>query len=79
MILFGLLLGRWWKSALIVGTSFWTALLWSQGLLATPPEIVGAAALAFVNTAIGVLAHQLLLAVVRRIRGHQPTALETTR
>ena len=79
MILFGLLLGRWWKSALIVGTSAWTALLWSQGLLATPPEIVGAAALALVNTSIGVLAHQLVLAVVRRIRGHQPTALETPR
>ena len=57
MILFGLLLGRWWKFALIVGTSAWTVLLRSQGLLATPPEIVGAAALALVNTAAGVLAH----------------------
>ena len=79
MILFGLLLGRWWKFALIVGTSAWTVLLWSQGLLATPPEIVGAAALALVNTAVGVLAHQLVLAVVRRVRGHQPTAVEATR
>ena len=43
MILFGLLLGRWWKLALIVGTSGWTVLLWAQGLLATPTETVGAA------------------------------------
>ena len=73
MILFGLLLGRWWKFALIVGTSAWTVLLRSQGLLATPPEIVGAAALALVNTAVGVLVHQLVLAVVRQARApHRP-------
>lgn len=79
MMLFGLLLGRWWKFALIVGTSAWTVILWSQGLLATPTEILGAAALALVNTAIGVMAHQLVLAVVRRVRGQQPTAVEATR
>ena len=73
MILFGLLLARWWKLALLVGTSGWTVLLWSQGLLATPPEIVGAAVLALVNTAVGVLAHKVLLGFVRRVRGHPPT------
>jgi hypothetical protein len=78
MILFGLLLGRWWKPALIVGTAAWTVLLWSQGLLATPPEIVGAAALALANTAVGVSIHQLMLAFVRRVRGHSATPVEAT-
>jgi len=79
MILFGLLLGRWWKLALLVGTSGWTVLLWSLGLLATPTEIVGAAVLALANTAVGVLVHQVLLAFVRRVRGHPPTQVGATR
>ena len=76
MILVGLALGRWWRSALIVGPSAWTALLWSQGIFTTPPEVVGAAALALVNTAVGVLAHQLVLALVRRRRGHPAIPVE---
>ena len=63
MILFGLLLGRWWKVALVVGTSAWPVLLWAQGVIAAPPEIVGAAALGLANTAVGVMAHQLVLAL----------------
>ena len=66
MILFGLLLGRWWRSALIVGTVAWTVLLWTEGLLETPPEIVGAATLAFANTAVGVIVHHVVLATARR-------------
>lgn len=79
MILFGLLLGRWWKLTLIVGTAAWTLLLWSQELLTTPPEVAAAAALAWVNTAVGVLVHQLMLAIVRRVRGHRATPVGVTR
>ena len=71
MILFGLLLGRWRKLALLVGPAAWTVLLGAQGLLTTPPEVAGAAALALVNTAVGVFVHQVMLAFVRRVRGHQ--------
>ena len=68
MILFGVLIGRWWKTALIAGTAVWPVLLLRQGLIDTPPEVVGAAALALANTAVGALAHQLVLALVRRLR-----------
>jgi hypothetical protein len=78
MILVGLLLGRWWKLALVVGTSAWTVLLLSQGLLATPTEILGAAVLALVNTGVGVLVHQFMLAVVRRVRGLSATSVDAT-
>ena len=77
MILFGLLLGRWWKVALVVGAS--PALLWARGVIAAPPEIVGAAALGLVNTAVGVMAHQLVLALLRRARGHSPIPIEARR
>lgn len=76
MILFGLLLGRWWKAAMIVGTIAWTVLLWSQGLLTTPLEIIGTAALALANTAVGVLVHQLVLTLTRRVRGHSAMPVE---
>jgi hypothetical protein len=79
MILFGLLFGRWWKVALVVGTSAWPVLLWAQGVIAAPPEIVGAAALGLVNTAVGVMAHQLVRALVRRARGHSPIPIEARR
>ena len=79
MILFGLLIGRGWKVALVAGTSAWPLLLWSQGLLATPSDMLGAAALALVNTAVGVLVHQLVLALARRVRGHRATPVEASR
>lgn len=73
MILVGLLLGRWWKTALVLGSTAWPVLLWTQGLIDTAPEIAGAAALALANTAVGAMVHQLVLALVRRARRHPPT------
>lgn len=72
MILVGLLLGRWWKPALVVGTTAWPFLLWTQGVISTPAELGGAAALGLVNTAAGILVHQLVLALLRRTRDHSP-------
>jgi hypothetical protein len=72
MILFGLLLGRWWKTALGVGTASWVVLLWTQGLVDSPADIAGAAALALANTAVGVMAHRGLLVLVRRVRRPAP-------
>ena len=40
---------------------------------------VGAALLALANSAVGVLVHQVLLAFVRRVRGHPRTQVEATR
>ncbi len=31
MILVGLVLGRWWRAALVIGTLAWPALLWAEG------------------------------------------------
>jgi hypothetical protein len=79
MILVGLLLGRWWKSALVAGATAWPVLLWRQGLIDTAPEIVGAAALALSNTAVGAMVHQLALAPVRRTRRHPQTPVRAGR
>lgn len=69
MLLFGLVLGRWWKTALVIGAAGWALVLWTQGVVTSAPEVVGAAVLALVNTAVGVGIHQLALAGWRRARG----------
>lgn len=52
MLLFGLVLGRWWKTCLVVGTVGWPLLLWFDNIIESPTEFVGAAGLAALNTAI---------------------------
>lgn len=62
LLVFGLLIGRWWKTALVVGTLGWLVILWvDPGTRSFDPAfIASAAALAFANTAVGVAVHQLL-------------------
>lgn len=61
LLVFGLLFGRWWKTALLVGTIGWVILLWaSQGQEIAAHELFLGAPFAFVNTAVGVAAHQAL-------------------
>ena len=68
MLLFGLVLGRWWKTCLVVGTLGWPLLLWFDNIIESPTEFLGAAALAALNTAVGVAVHQSLLHLFRRLR-----------
>jgi len=82
MILFGLVFGRWWKLALLVGAIFWPLILMWDGVYqqTLDPEVsttggpigltVGAALLGFLNTGIGVALHQGVLALLRRANGY---------
>ena len=54
MLLFGLVVGRWWKTCLVVGTLGWPLLLWFDNIIESPNEFLGAAGLAALNTAVGV-------------------------
>ena len=65
MILFGLVFGRWWKSALVAAAILWPTLLWAEAVITTPGEALGAAVLGVLNSAVGVGAHQLVLGLVR--------------
>lgn len=67
MIGFGLLAGRWWKAALVIGVVYWPVLLVANDVL--PWEGIGpAAALGLANTAVGVLVHQAVLRTIRSVR-----------
>ena len=68
MLLFGLVLGRWWKTCLVVGTLGWPLLLWFDNIIESPTEFLGAAGLAALNTAVGVAIHQSLLHLFRWLR-----------
>ena len=74
LILFGALLGRWWRTALVAGTLLWPALLLATGVVGFEPALAGAAAVGLLNTAVGVLAHQVVLRLARlrlvRLRKH---------
>ena len=64
LTLVGLLAGRWYVAAL--AALAWPVVLGLDGIISGPAEYAGAAALALVNTAIGVAVHKL---IVRSLRG----------
>ena len=68
MILVGLVLGRWWRTALVVGALGWPTFLIADNVVDLEPSLVGAAVLGLVNTAVGVGLHRTVLTLVRRIR-----------
>lgn len=68
MILFGLIFGRWWRVTLVAAALAWPLLLVVTDVAGIDPTLLGAAALAVVNSAVGVLVHQGALLAYRRHR-----------
>ena len=68
MLLFGLVLGRWWKAAILAGAVVWPLLLLATGVEVTVLGLFAAAVLGGINTAVGAALHQALLGLVRRLR-----------
>jgi hypothetical protein len=65
MILFGLVAGRWWRTALVAGAVGWSVLLLATGVIGVA-DLPGAMLFGLANTAVGVGVHQGLLHLVRR-------------
>ncbi|GIJ23807.1 hypothetical protein [Micromonospora lutea] len=72
LILFGLLLVRWWRTALVTVALGWPALLVVSDLTGVGPGLLGASGLAVVNTAVGVLIHRGILLIIRQRRCRVP-------
>jgi hypothetical protein len=66
MILFGLVLGRWWRLALAASAVLWPAIVLADGAIDSVGEVIGAVGLGVANAAVGVLAHQAVLQAYRR-------------
>lgn len=63
MIVFGVVLGRWWRFALVAAAVVWPVLV--ADLVGLTVGLAGAAALGVANAALGVLAHQACLDAYR--------------
>jgi hypothetical protein len=68
LILFGLAFGRWWRLSLIVAALGWPVLLVATGVMGVELGLLSASGLAIANTGFGVLVHQGILRVIRRLR-----------
>lgn len=68
MILLGLILGRWWRAALVAAALGWPVLLVVTDVVGINASLLAAAALAVVNAGVGVLVHQGVLLAYRRYR-----------
>lgn len=68
VIVIGLVLGRWWRTALAVGVVYWAVVLTTME--ARWDLVLAGSALALINAAFGVLVHQALLRIVRSSNGH---------
>jgi len=75
MMLFGLIAGRWWKTALVIGAVGWAAIVLLDGAI-TPSQIPAAMMFGPANTAIGVGIHQGILRLVRRLRRDRSSTAE---
>lgn len=69
VILWGLIFGRWWKTALIGSAIAWPAVLAIDGVMGLEPgQLLAAALLAVANATVGAAVHQGVLWLVRRVR-----------
>lgn len=68
MILFGVVFGRWPLAALAAAAVLWPALLVATSVMGIERGLFAGAALSVVNTAAGVVVHQVVLLVVRWLR-----------
>lgn len=72
MILLGVVLGRWWKSALVLAALVWPLLLVAGGVVEVGSQLLGAAALGVANAALGVAGHQVVLHLIRKTHWSRP-------
>lgn len=68
LIVFGLVFGRWWRSSLLAAAVGWPAVLVAADVMDFGPGLLEAAGLAIANTGVGVLIHQGVLRLIRRLR-----------
>ena len=68
MILFGLILGRWWRATLLLAAVMWPAMLVADDVMDVEAGLLAAAGLSVLNAGVGILVHQVFLWLVRHSR-----------
>jgi hypothetical protein len=75
LIVFGLVVGRWWRFCLLTAAVGWPALLVVSDTMDLEWGLASASVLAVSNTLVGLLVHQGILFLVRQARRHELTAI----
>ena len=70
LIVAGVVFGRWWRFALVAAAIGWPLALVATDVMELEWGLLDAAALAVVNTLVGVLVHQAIAWGIRRLRHH---------
>ena len=73
LISFGLIFGRWPRSAILIGTLAWPLLLYVDNTIRAGDLLPGTAGYALINAGVGVLVHQTALRLLRRLRHEHVT------
>lgn len=68
MIVFGVVVGRWWRFAPVAAAVVWPLLIAAAGIELTVSLLAYAAAVGVANAAVGVVAHQACLHAYRLFR-----------
>jgi hypothetical protein len=71
LLFLGVVLGRWWRTAIIASALGWPALLVATDVMDIEPVLLAASALAAGNVGVGLLLHHTVAWAWRTIR---PTA-----
>ena len=79
MILFGLMFGRWWKTALVLSALIWPTYVMLDGVQTGFGAPLGAGALGAANGLVGILLHQILLRAARLTVNRQRADSRTQR
>jgi uncharacterized membrane protein len=70
LIVAGVVFGRWWRFTLTAAMFGWPLALVIADVMQLEWGLFSAAALAVVNTLVGVLVHQVIAWGIRRLRQH---------
>lgn len=68
LLVLGAVLGRWWRTTLVVAAVGWPAVLVTTAVMELEPALLGASALAVVNVGVGLLFHHAVAWAWRSLR-----------
>jgi hypothetical protein len=68
LLVLGAVLGRWWRTTLVVAAVGWPALLVATDVMDVEPVLLAAAALAVANVGVGLLLHHAVAWAWRSLR-----------
>lgn len=68
LLFLGVVLGRWWRTALVASAIGWPAVLLATDVMDLEPVLLAASALAVVNVGVGLLLHHAVAWTWRSVR-----------